>query len=81
MTDEVPDIGWKQVLEGQDENSRQVALIHEDSSTLRCMAVFDLLVNNADRKGNHVIAKNNGHRYGVDHVFTFHSENKLRTVL
>jgi uncharacterized repeat protein (TIGR03843 family) len=45
------------------------------------MAVLDLLVNNADRKGNHVLAMTDGHRYGVDHGLTFHSEHKLRTVL
>ena len=45
------------------------------------MAVFDALVNNADRKGGHVLAMTDGHRYGVDHGVTFHVENKLRTVL
>ena len=45
------------------------------------MAVFDVLVNNADRKGGHVLAMPDGHRYGVDHGLTFHVEHKLRTVL
>ena len=45
------------------------------------MAVFDVLVNNADRKGGHVLAMTDGHRYGVDHGVTFHAEHKLRTVL
>lgn len=79
--DDVPQTGWKQVLEGQDGDGRTVALIHEDSPTLRHMAVFDVLVNNADRKGNHVLPMKDGHRYGVDHGLTFHSDNKLRTVL
>jgi uncharacterized repeat protein (TIGR03843 family) len=39
------------------------------------------VVNNADRKGGHVLAMTDGHRYGVDHGLTFHVENKLRTVL
>jgi uncharacterized repeat protein (TIGR03843 family) len=39
------------------------------------------VVNNADRKGGHVLAMTDGHRYGVDHGVTFHVENKLRTVL
>ena len=34
---------------------------------LRRMAVFDAVVNNADRKGGHVLAMTGGHRYGVDH--------------
>jgi uncharacterized repeat protein (TIGR03843 family) len=76
----VPD-GWLHVFDGVDEHDRGVSLIHEDSTALRRMAVFDALVNNADRKGGHVLAMAGGHRYGVDHVVTFHVENKLRTVL
>src|SRR6478609_8517644 len=58
-----------------------VALVHEDSPALRRMAVFDIIVNNADRKGDHILAMPHGHRHGVDHGLTFHSEHKLRTVL
>jgi len=80
-TDEVPESGWKHVLEGRDENGQMVTLIHEDSLELRRMAVFDLVVNNADRKGDHILAMADGHRHGVDHGLTFHREHKLRTVL
>src|SRR3546814_17683248 len=45
------------------------------------MAVFDVLINNGDRKGGHVLAMDYGHRYGVDHGVAFHVENKLRSVL
>ncbi|WP_417216198.1 SCO1664 family protein [Arthrobacter sp.] len=79
--DQVPEAGWKRVLEGHDETGRTVALIHEDSPALRRMAVFDVIVNNADRKGDHVLAMPDGHRFGVDHGVTFHHEHKLRTVL
>ncbi|APF40607.1 SCO1664 family protein [Neomicrococcus aestuarii] len=79
--DEVPESGWREVLKGQDESGRLVALVHEDSRSLRRMAVFDVIVNNADRKGNHILEMPGGHRYGVDHGLTFHSEHKLRTVL
>ncbi|MEV7662053.1 SCO1664 family protein [Paenarthrobacter sp. NPDC089316] len=80
-TDQVPQAGWKQVLEGEDGNGRTVALIHEDTPALRRMAVFDVVVNNADRKGNHILAMADGRRHGVDHGLTFHSDHKLRTVL
>lgn len=80
-TDQVPTTGWKRVLEGQDENGRLVALIHEDTPSLRRMAVFDVIVNNADRKGDHILAMAGGHRHGVDHGVTFHHDHKLRTVL
>lgn len=45
------------------------------------MAVFDVLVNNADRTGAHILAMPSGHRHWVDHGLTFHVEDKLRTVL
>ena len=64
-----------------DEHDRDVSLVHEDTAPLRRMAVFDVVVNNADRKGGHVLAMPDGHRYGVDHGVTFHAEHKLRTVL
>lgn len=80
-TDDVPETGWKQVLEGQDEKGRMVALVHEDTPALRRMAVFDVVVNNADRKGDHILSMSDGRRHGVDHGLTFHSDHKLRTVL
>ena len=77
----VPTEGWRTVLEGSDQEGRTVTLIHEDTSALRRMAVFDVLVNNADRKGGHILPLPGGHRHGVDHGVTFHVEPKLRTVL
>ncbi|TFD27774.1 MULTISPECIES: SCO1664 family protein [Cryobacterium] len=79
--DAVPETGWRHVLDGRDEHERMVTLIHEDSAPLRRMAVFDVVVNNADRKGDHILAMTDGHRHGVDHGLTFHVEHKLRTVL
>jgi len=78
---DVPEDGWRTVLEGLDEDDEPVALVHEDSAALRRMAVFDVLVNNADRKGAHVLAMPDGRRHGVDHGLTLHVEHKLRTVL
>ena len=79
--DAVPETGWRHVLDGRDEHERMVTLIHEDTASLRRMAVFDVVVNNADRKGDHILAMPDGHRHGVDHGLTFHVEHKLRTVL
>jgi len=76
----VPD-GVRTVLEGGDEEGRAVALVHEDSPALRRMAVLDVLLNNADRKGGHVLPLPDGRRLGVDHGVTFHVEPRLRTVL
>jgi uncharacterized repeat protein (TIGR03843 family) len=77
---EVPE-GFRYVFEGLDDRDQVVSLVHEDTAELRRMAVFDVVVNNADRKGGHVLAMTDGHRYGVDHGLTFHVEHKLRTVL
>ncbi len=80
-TDEVPADGVRTVLEGVDEDDRPVSVVHEDSPSLRRMAAFDAVVNNADRKGGHVLPLPDGRRLGVDHGVTFHVEPKLRTVL
>jgi len=83
--DLVPDgplpAGTLHVLDAFDERDRPVMLVHEDSSALRRMALFDVVVNNTDRKGGHVLAMHDGHRYGVDHGVCFHVDDKLRTVL
>jgi uncharacterized repeat protein (TIGR03843 family) len=73
--------GYLQVLEAVDDRDRPVALVHEDTTALRRMAVFDVVINNTDRKGGHVLAMATGHRYGVDHGVCFHPDDKLRTVL
>ncbi len=73
--------GFRHVLNAEDGGGQRVSLVHEDSVPLRRMAVFDVLVNNADRKGGHVLAMPGGHRYGVDHGVCFHTDHKLRTVL
>jgi uncharacterized repeat protein (TIGR03843 family) len=73
--------GFLRVIDAYDGEDRPVTLVHEGSAPLRRMAVFDVLVNNADRKGGHVLAMPDGHRLGVDHGVSFHVQNKLRTVL
>jgi len=78
--DRIPE-GYLHVLDAVDAHDRPVALVHEDSAALRRMAIFDVLVNNADRKGGHVLAMPDGHRFGVDHGVTFNVDPKLRTVL
>ena len=73
--------GYLHVLDAYDGDDRPVSLVHEDTDALRRMAVFDVVVNNADRKGGHVLAMTDGHRFGVDHGLCFHVDDKLRTVL
>lgn len=55
-----------------------------DSATrqlLRPVALFDILINNADRKGGHVLRDAGGHLWLIDHGVCFHVEDKLRTVI
>jgi uncharacterized repeat protein (TIGR03843 family) len=53
----------------------------EDQPEMRRTAVFDLLVNNADRKGGHVLKDTGGKIWLIDHGICFHAQNKLRTVI
>ena len=57
------------------------AFVRRDLPALRRMAVFDAVVNNADRKGGHIIPTADGHVYGVDHGICFSVDPKLRTLL
>jgi uncharacterized repeat protein (TIGR03843 family) len=45
------------------------------------MAAFDLVANNADRKGGHCLLDANDHIWGIDHGLCFHPAPKLRTVI
>jgi hypothetical protein len=56
-------------------------LARADLPQLRRMAVFDAVVNNADRKGGHLLPLPDGHIFGVDHGVCFSTEDKLRTLL
>lgn len=58
-----------------------VAVLRGEHPQLRRMAVFDAVVNNADRKGSHVLPLEDGHLYGIDHGVCFAAESKLRTLL
>ncbi len=48
---------------------------------LRPVAGFDILVNNADRKGGHILVDSEDHIWLIDHGLCFHHEDKLRTIL
>ena len=54
----------------------------EEKQLLRPVVFFDLLINNADRKGSHVFFDTDSHKlWTIDHGICFHEVNKLRTVL
>jgi uncharacterized repeat protein (TIGR03843 family) len=72
---------WFPVAAGRDDDGRAYSLAHSDDPRLARLAVFDAVVNNADRKGGHVLLGPDDRIYGVDHGICFHVEDKLRTVL
>jgi hypothetical protein len=45
------------------------------------IAVFDVLINNADRKAGHVLEDSQGHVWAIDHGVCFSPEPKLRSVI
>jgi uncharacterized repeat protein (TIGR03843 family) len=73
--------GWRVVLHAHDRTGEPAVLAHADHPDVRELAVLDVVVNNTDRKGGHVLSGANGRVYGVDHGICLHTEPKLRTVL
>jgi uncharacterized repeat protein (TIGR03843 family) len=79
-TGSVPE-GFREVLQAYGANGEEVSLIHADDPRLLRVAVLDVLINNADRKGGHALEGLDGQVYGVDHGISMHWAHKLRTVL
>jgi uncharacterized repeat protein (TIGR03843 family) len=72
---------WCPVLAVQLSDGSDGVLAHRDGPALRRIALFDAVVNNADRKGGHLLPLADGTVLGIDHGLTFHAEDKLRTLL
>ena len=64
-----------------DESIDVVELAQSQDPLIRKMALFDVLINNTDRKFGHILPAHDGSVFGCDHGVSFHSEDKLRTVL
>lgn len=77
---EVP-AGWFSILGGIDDEGSEIVLAHSAHPMLAQLAVFDVIINNADRKAGHILTATNGALIAIDHGVTFHEEPKLRTVL
>jgi uncharacterized repeat protein (TIGR03843 family) len=73
--------GFVQLWMDADPTVDLAEFVRRDVPELRRMAVFDAVVNNADRKGGHIIPMPDGHVYGVDHGICFSPDPKLRTLL
>jgi uncharacterized repeat protein (TIGR03843 family) len=73
--------GWLTVMRGEDAEGERVSVAHPDAPDLASMAVLDLVLNNADRKGAHLVRDADGNLWGFDHGLTLHVDDKLRTIL
>ncbi|MEU3247634.1 SCO1664 family protein [Streptomyces sp. NPDC006875] len=81
VDDEEPAEGWKAIGLAEVGEGRTALLVHADDTRLRRLAVLDAVINNADRKGGHLLPTGEGRLYGIDHGVTFNADNKLRTLL
>ncbi|MGW1890918.1 SCO1664 family protein [Streptomyces sp. NPDC002004] len=76
-----PEPGWKAIGFADVGGGRTALLVHADDERLRRLSVLDAVINNADRKGGHLLPAEDGQLYGIDHGVTFNVEGKLRTLL
>ncbi|ONH32937.1 phosphatidylinositol kinase [Pseudofrankia asymbiotica] len=74
-------VGMAQLWIDVDETVDMVGLVRAGDWRLRRVALFDAVINNADRKGGHLLPAPSGRVYAIDHGVTFHGDDKLRTVL
>jgi uncharacterized repeat protein (TIGR03843 family) len=73
--------GWLPIARADVGGGRTALLVHADDLRLRRLAVLDAVINNADRKGGHLLPAADGRLYGIDHGVTFAVPGKLRTLL
>jgi uncharacterized repeat protein (TIGR03843 family) len=73
--------GSLQLFVNADPERHYFTFTEDEKQRLRPAALFDALINNADRKGGHVLMGGDGHIWLIDHGVCFHPEQKLRTVI
>ena len=71
---------WITILKGEIEDE-EVFLQHNASSDIYEAAVFDVLINNSDRKAGHLLRDTQNKLWLIDHGVCFHTQDKLRTIL
>ena len=73
--------GSLQLFVDVDQERHYFTFSEEERQRLRPVVVLDMLINNADRKGGHILLAPDGHIWLIDHGVCFHWEHKLRTVV
>jgi len=74
-------LGSMQFFINHDPNINYFSFDEKFRPQLQKMAAFDIIVNNADRKGGHCLVDQREHLWGIDHGITFNVDHKLRTVI
>ena len=74
-------LGMLQLWIDTDDSVDIRGLLRLGGPELRRVALLDAVINNADRKGGHLLPVSSGHVYGIDHGVSFNADDKLRTVL
>lgn len=75
-------VGMVQQFVDHDPDDHYFTLLEAHMEDFERFAAFDVLANNADRKGGHcLLGLVDGHVWGIDHGLTFHVADKLRTVI
>ncbi len=73
--------GSLQLFFRHDPQIHYFSLVESERPKLIQVCIFDCLVNNADRKGGHVLQDEDGHLWCIDQGLCFNEEDKLRTVI
>ena len=63
------------------EEADVIEIAQSQDSQIRKLALFDTVINNADRKFGHILITSERNIFGCDHGVSLHEENKLRTVI
>lgn len=74
-------VGALQRFVDHDPEDHYFTLLEEHADVFRRFAAFDVVVNNTDRKGGHLLRGGDGVIFGIDHGVCFHPQWKLRTVI
>jgi uncharacterized repeat protein (TIGR03843 family) len=73
--------GSVQLFVDHDPEAHYFTLRERRAEDFRRIAAFDVVINNADRKGGHCLLAGDGRIFLVDHGVSFSAEPKLRTVI
>lgn len=73
--------GALQLFIEEDEEADVRNLLNTHLDVMQKIALFDVVVNNADRKAGHLLIDTDARVWSIDHGVCFHEEPKLRTVI